>query len=430
MGFLDHKGESEFPFEKEIVFNSMVNAIPLVKGMKVENADKLQGRIVVKAGVSLMSWGENIPILLSEISENRTKVSITSSPRTGILFGGAFDLGKNRNNIEQILSATSRILSNYDKQEYNDSTNQESNNLRANYQSTNRQVDGKWYDNKLVTHILLIIFFPIGLYALWKSQTIKKWWKITATLIISIVVLSKISGYNSTYSDGNSSTRLSEVEKESVIKHTIIDYNVSERTSGRKTFIESNVVVYDSNFNEIQLTNLLSHLYDSIMNTTGYEYRKNPNSCNILIYPSIQHLKSGMGQWIGKVGKARNDDSPTIQTQFINKKTDQKESNDLTNISLSKQKEIWNDIIISEDKARAEAEKKYPILVKVNTITEINKEKEIAKNNSANHYEYQTSLLKIYKVRIIKKFKISNELFEEVSNKGIDDNWPFPPFLK
>jgi hypothetical protein len=137
-----------------------------------------------------------------------------------------------------------------------------------------------------------------------------------------------------------------------------------------------------------------------------------------------------MGQWIGKVGKARNDDYPTIQTQFINKKTDQKESDDLTNISLSKQKEIWNEIIISEDKARAEAEKKYPILVKGNSITEINKEKEIAKMNSANHYEYQTSLLKIYELRIIKKYKISNEFIEEISNKGLDENWPFPPSPK
>ena len=60
MGFLDHQGESEFPFAKETVFNAMLKAIPTVKGMKVDNADKLQGRIVVKAGVSLMSWGENI----------------------------------------------------------------------------------------------------------------------------------------------------------------------------------------------------------------------------------------------------------------------------------------------------------------------------------------------------------------------------------
>jgi hypothetical protein len=78
--------------------------------MKVENADKLQGRILVKAGVSLYSWGENVPIQLLGIDDNKTKVQITSSPKTGVMFGGAFDMGKNRKNIESILSATSYIL--------------------------------------------------------------------------------------------------------------------------------------------------------------------------------------------------------------------------------------------------------------------------------------------------------------------------------
>ena len=111
MSFLDKEGESEFPFNKETVFDAIVKAIPRVKGMRVDSADKSLGRIVVKAGVSLMSWGENIPIQLSSISDNQTKIKITSSPKTGILFGGAFDGGKNMKNIEQILSATSKILS-------------------------------------------------------------------------------------------------------------------------------------------------------------------------------------------------------------------------------------------------------------------------------------------------------------------------------
>ena len=84
MAFLDHNGESEYPFSKYKVFDAMRLAIPTIKGMKIENADKLQGRILVKAGVSLWSWGENIPIQLSELSETKTKVQITSSPKTGI----------------------------------------------------------------------------------------------------------------------------------------------------------------------------------------------------------------------------------------------------------------------------------------------------------------------------------------------------------
>lgn len=110
MAILDHNGECEFPISKEKVFNAICQAIPTINGMKVDNADKLLGRIMVKAGISLFSWGENIPIQLIEISEDKTRVQITSSPKTGLMFGGAFDMGKNRNNIENILSATSKIL--------------------------------------------------------------------------------------------------------------------------------------------------------------------------------------------------------------------------------------------------------------------------------------------------------------------------------
>ena len=196
MGFLDHQGESEFPFAKETVFNAMLKAIPTVKGMKVDNADKLQGRIVVKAGVSLMSWGENIPILLSEVAENRTQVKITSTPKTGIMFGGAFDLGKNRKNIEQILSATSKILSNENASniEISQKTeNKQSNNLKTENIMEQNQTQKKWYDNKFIVHLLLIIFFPVGLYALWKSNTIAKWWKITATVLISLIVIANLA---------------------------------------------------------------------------------------------------------------------------------------------------------------------------------------------------------------------------------------------
>ncbi len=57
-----------------------------------------------------MSWGEAIPISVAELGPGRTRVSVTSAPKTGALFGGAFDGGKNRRNIEAILSALSKEL--------------------------------------------------------------------------------------------------------------------------------------------------------------------------------------------------------------------------------------------------------------------------------------------------------------------------------
>jgi len=110
MAFLDRNGEAEFPFNKDNVFEAICKAVPLITGFKVDSADKLTGRINVKANISLWSWGESILVQLSESAQNKTKVQITSGSKLGAL-GGILDMGKNRKNVERILSGTSAILS-------------------------------------------------------------------------------------------------------------------------------------------------------------------------------------------------------------------------------------------------------------------------------------------------------------------------------
>jgi len=109
MAFLDHQGGADFPYSRDRVFDAMLKAIPTV-GMTVDRHDRAAGLIAAKAGVSLMSWGENIPISITEVGPTKTRVAITSTPKTGVLFGGAIDLGKNRGNIEKILFATAAAL--------------------------------------------------------------------------------------------------------------------------------------------------------------------------------------------------------------------------------------------------------------------------------------------------------------------------------
>ncbi len=70
----------------------------------------------------------------------------------------------------------------------------------------------KWYNNKILTNLLLIIFFPIGLYALWKSQTIAKWWKITATVLIALIVIANLGNDNKSSSNNSISTDNSKEE--------------------------------------------------------------------------------------------------------------------------------------------------------------------------------------------------------------------------
>ena len=44
----------------------------------------------------------------------------------------------------------------------------------------------KWYYNPIIINLLLVLFFPVGLYLLWKSTSIEQWWKVTATIIIAM----------------------------------------------------------------------------------------------------------------------------------------------------------------------------------------------------------------------------------------------------
>lgn len=46
-----------------------------------------------------------------------------------------------------------------------------------------------WYENKLIVLILLIVFFPIGLYALWKNDAIAKSIKIVVTVFFGLLII-------------------------------------------------------------------------------------------------------------------------------------------------------------------------------------------------------------------------------------------------
>ena len=105
-----NSGEAEFPVKQDIVFNVVCTAITTIKGMKIESSDKALARIIVKTGMNVWSWGENIYIQLSPVSESRTKVQITSH-KIGNKYADVLDSGKNKKNVERILISTSKILS-------------------------------------------------------------------------------------------------------------------------------------------------------------------------------------------------------------------------------------------------------------------------------------------------------------------------------
>lgn len=112
MSLVDHEGCVEYPYSKKTVFDAIIVVAPKIDGLSLDSADEISGRVTFKAGVSLASWGENIPVQLVEVTPVRTQMKVLSSPKTGVMFGGAMDFGKNRQNIEKIINAVSGALAN------------------------------------------------------------------------------------------------------------------------------------------------------------------------------------------------------------------------------------------------------------------------------------------------------------------------------
>lgn len=116
MSIVDHHGEVEYPFSQKTVFKAIMEAAKNISGLSIDNADELSGRVTFKAGISLASWGENIPVQLIKVSPARTQMKIMSTPKTGVMFGGAMDFGKNRQNINKIIDAVSAVLAKYPRE--------------------------------------------------------------------------------------------------------------------------------------------------------------------------------------------------------------------------------------------------------------------------------------------------------------------------
>ena len=85
----------------------------------------------------------------------------------------------------------------------------------------------KWYDKTWLVFILCIIFFPVGLYALWKNSSISKGWKIGVTIVIALILIaqigkdektsSNIADKSTTTSNSNGKV-LTQIQKDSIAK--------------------------------------------------------------------------------------------------------------------------------------------------------------------------------------------------------------------
>ena len=46
-----------------------------------------------------------------------------------------------------------------------------------------------WYDRPFLVYLVIVLFFPLGLYALWKSEAIRRSWKIAISLFVGLLLV-------------------------------------------------------------------------------------------------------------------------------------------------------------------------------------------------------------------------------------------------
>lgn len=107
----------------------------------------------------------------------------------------------------------------------------------------NNSKSNTWYEKTWLVIILCVIFFPVGLYALWKNTTIAKGWKIGVTIVITILFIASLTDdketANETVKENNETevvskksesqtentaniTALEEIKKEPKVKEAMI----------------------------------------------------------------------------------------------------------------------------------------------------------------------------------------------------------------
>ena len=130
-------------------------------------------------------------------------------------------------------------------------------------------LSSKWYEKTWLVILLCILFFPVGLYALWRNSSIKKGWKVGVTVFFAIVVVANITkDKKTTPSKDNVVSKKEEIVKESVVKEPKSNWQYSEdkdeMTSQKRLFAKC------LSTNEIQISSAVPILFSSAFGAKNY----------------------------------------------------------------------------------------------------------------------------------------------------------------
>ena len=203
-------------------------------------------------------------------------------------------------------------------------------------------------------------------------------------------------------------------------KYSIIDQKSYDAPI--KTQIELHVQV-DKKITESNIEQLLNKLYVEASMDRSFKYNGGKAThIFIYIYTSREHFESGMGQWIGmlsKVGAGTQADISIKKDLLAKLQEAPKVVNGLTE---HKRRQIFNEIVTVEDRARTEAENTYPIP----NPSRIGYSQTKAREQIIKQTQAMDKLLSKYKKELAQKHNISVDQLQDILGEGVNSNWPIP----
>ena len=107
-----NNSQSNVPYSPDDAYAALCAAalrLQSAKNYSLKDSDAITRRVIMKTGISFVSWGENITISIIAEPNGTSSISISSGTKTGT----PLDFGKNNKNINEIMDAFSKQLKNY-----------------------------------------------------------------------------------------------------------------------------------------------------------------------------------------------------------------------------------------------------------------------------------------------------------------------------
>lgn len=90
--------QQTFPYDFDSVFRALLLVIPQI-GFVVKTSDPMIGRITATTGMSALSYGETVTMIIERVDGDNTRLRVESSLRVGFNIAGAHIHARNFNAI-------------------------------------------------------------------------------------------------------------------------------------------------------------------------------------------------------------------------------------------------------------------------------------------------------------------------------------------